>query len=205
MHTRSLVRHTLALTALACLAAPNAAHAQSLTYVLSGTGTGVIFVTGGGATPFNNQTFTFTETAPISGVTTSGFYQFNFAGTVNLVLGSNSGTVANFGATINNGGGTVALAGFTDSTTLTGVLGVTTTAGPLTLSAPQSPVALQTPPNNIVPTSFGSVEFVFISTLTFSSSTPAAVPEPGSIALLTGMTLTGAAFLRRRKSARTAA
>ena len=36
----------------------------------------------------------------------------------------------------------------------------------------------------------------------FSSS---AVPEPGSIALLTGLSLTGAAFLRRRKTARKAA
>ncbi len=34
---------------------------------------------------------------------------------------------------------------------------------------------------------------------------PAAVPEPGSIALLTGLSLTGAAFLRRRKQARKAA
>ena len=39
----------------------------------------------------------------------------------------------------------------------------------------------------------------------FGTSTPAAVPEPGSIALLTGMTLTGAAFLRRRKQASKAA
>lgn len=31
--------------------------------------------------------------------------------------------------------------------------------------------------------------------------TPAAVPEPGSIALLVGMGVTGAAFLRRRKQA----
>lgn len=41
---------------------------------------------------------------------------------------------------------------------------------------------------------------------TFSVSVSAAsVPEPGSVALLLGMSLTGAAFLRRRKHARIAA
>ncbi len=205
MHTRFLVRHTLALAALACLAAPNAAHAQNLTYVLSGTASGVVFVPGVSVTPFNNQTFTFTETAPISGVTTGFGFQFNFAGTVNLVLGSNSGTVANFGAAIDNLGGTVASAGFSDPTTVVSVLGITPTAGPLTLTAPQSSVALLFSSSSTFTTSFGNVTFFIESNLTFSSTTPAAVPEPGSLALLTGLSLTGAAFLRRPKQARIAA
>ena len=202
MRSAPLALAALTLAGLTSLAAP-AAHAQSLTYVLTGTANGTV-VTGGITTPFLNQTFTFTETAPISGIITNGGYMVNPAGTVNLVLGSNSGTVANYGAAVSNVAGTVAEAGFLNSTTLTGVLGVTTTAGPVTLSAPQSPVALQTPPNNIVPTSFGSVDFVTISTLTFSSAS-AAVPEPGSLALLTGLSLTGAAFLRRRKQIQKAA
>lgn len=39
----------------------------------------------------------------------------------------------------------------------------------------------------------------------FQATSVAAVPEPGSIALLTGMAVTGAAFLRRRKQAAKAA
>jgi hypothetical protein len=45
-----------------------------------------------------------------------------------------------------------------------------------------------------------SIDFVFNEGIHSS-----AVPEPGSIALLTGLTLTGAAFLRRRKQSRKAA
>ncbi len=41
--------------------------------------------------------------------------------------------------------------------------------------------------------------------LALTSFRPAAVPEPGSLALLTGLSLAGAAFLRRRKQARNAA
>lgn len=204
MLTRSLARHTLALAALACLAAPNA-HAQDLTYVLSGTASGLVMVPGVSSSVFNNQTFTFTETAPISGVTTNVVPQFNFAGTVNLVLGSNSGTVANFGATIYNFGGTIANAGFSSTNTPVGVIGFTPTAGPLTLTAPQSSVALNLISNPTFTSSFGDVIFTDVSNLTFSSTTPAAVPEPGSLALLTGLTLTGAAFLRHRKLARKAA
>ncbi len=39
-------------------------------------------------------------------------------------------------------------------------------------------------------------------TVSVFGPTPALVPEPGSIALLVGMSLTGAAFLRRRKQSR---
>lgn len=48
-------------------------------------------------------------------------------------------------------------------------------------------------------------KFVLIDNLAFGIAAPAAVPEPGSIAFLTGLSLTGAAFLRRRKQSQKAA
>ena len=54
------------------------------------------------------------------------------------------------------------------------------------------------------PTTLNSAAGRFGPNFKFTSAAPA-VPEPGSIALLTGMTLTGAAFLRRRKQASKAA
>ncbi len=88
-----------------------------------------------------------------------------------------------------------------NSYTFTALLG-STTVDSATLIVPTSPGA------GFV--GFRNETFDRIHITTLSSSglaldtiqfTPAAVPEPGSIALLTGMTLAGAAFLRRRKQA----
>ena len=58
--------------------------------------------------------------------------------------------------------------------------------------------------NNSLSVNFANTPFnvgdVVKVDLTFPAAAPP-VPEPGSVALLTGLTLTGAAFLRRRKQA----
>ena len=199
MHTRFLVRHTLALAALGCLAAPNAAHAQVVLNIfqnraeVDALATGTLNITGlinsGTTASANDQVVGVVAYALVGSNSTSYDVYTGMFTTGPVSFGSGSGTFATSGSGDRFGifGGVSFLflpQGYVSGTPINGSAVFTNN----TLSG------LGLTPGTYVYTLPNDTVSVLIGTA------PAAVPEPGTIALLTGLSLTGAAFLRRRKT-----
>ncbi len=195
MHTRSLVRHTLALTALtalACLAAPNA-HAQflgtSATGSLQFNGSGPnYFDPNNGFVPngFSNKTQGTTVTVAEPAI------EFGFADGVNTDTVNITNTTITLTDVIATRGST---APFLVTLTDTAFAGVTFTQTANTTNSFTYSLTGNTLSLNFAGTNTGGT---YTTTLTAASP----VPEPGSVALLVGIVTVGAGFVRKRRSLR---
>ena len=195
---------TLAAFFMLVLALPVVpAHATAFDYTFSGNGSGTV----NGST-FTNQNFTFTLTGNTSSIFTAAapyFYLFDVGGTF-----SEGGTTVTLDPTITVAANatyptpptTLGAIDFFDATFTDG-LGLTSTAlHGYDLSTATGPVS-----GTLTPTFFGGVfgdtsgigDFVSITadnSLSFTAGPAAAVPEPGTFALL-GIGLAALILLRR--------
>ncbi len=189
-----------ALAALACCVAPSAQGQVVLNIFQNGTevdalATGTLNITGlinpGATASANDQVVGVVAYALVGSNSTSYDVYTGMFTTGQVSFGSGSGTFATSGSGDRFGifGGVNFLflpQGYVSGTPINGSAVFTNN----TLSG------LGLTPGTYVYTLPNDTVSVLIGTA------PAAVPEPGSIALLTGLSLTGAAFLRRRKQSR---
>jgi hypothetical protein len=174
-------------------------HAQILTYVFSATGTG-----GLGPSAFSNAPFTITAKADTSSVTSVGnvFFLNTLSATVN-VTGVGSGTFLEIPTTLFDNQDTSVVGISTtifnrnvlsDTNSAFATYKLATSIGPVT----GSPIFFQ---GEDFRTSAGFFGLISVGNVTFRAFT---VPEPGSIALLTGLSVSGGLFAVSRLSRRRA-
>lgn len=218
MHPILCFRNAVALTALASLACANTAHAQvTLNFEnLSNPSNGNYSSQGASVT---QNGFTVTDTANIGGLYSiapnSGFSQL-YTGSVALFNGAQNGDITTL--TQNSGSAftlnSIGIANlFLQPTTSGGVLFTGSLLGGGTVTQTFTHGA-----SNSLETVILGNSFTNLTSVSFRQTTarfqfdnivlnaPAVTPEPGSVALLVGMSVSGVGFLiRRRNQAKQAA